>query len=65
MRQYNISPDSFIKKVPKNNRKEEENDKNLVAVNGAVFNRKDSILKKTLAKLYFLLSYCIFSIIRK
>ena len=52
MRQYNISPDSFIKKVPKANAKDEESDKTLVAVNGSVYERKDSILKTTLAELY-------------
>ena len=52
MRQYNISPDSFIKKVPNSKAKEEENSDNLVAVNGSVYARKDSILKTTLAELY-------------
>jgi len=53
MRQFNISPDSFLKKVTKENTKKYKEDKSLIVCeNGAVFKKEDSILKKILSDLY-------------
>lgn len=53
MRQFNISPDSFIEKIPKNKVKEMRKDKSVIVCdNGVVYNTEESILKKILSDLY-------------
>lgn len=53
MRQFNISPDSFIEKVPKNKIPEKRKDKSVIVCdNGVVYNTEESILKKILSDLY-------------
>lgn len=53
MRQFNISPDSYVDLIPKS--KIEERRKNLdeiVCENGVVYKKEDSILKKIMSDLY-------------
>lgn len=54
MRQFNISPDSYIKTIDVDDiEKERENKDVIVCVNGAVFDgTKDSILKKLITDMY-------------
>lgn len=52
MRQMNVSPESFKKKVSPEKRKEEEGDNNIVSVTGAVYDTERSILKDVLTRLY-------------
>lgn len=52
MRQLNVSPESFIKKVDPKKRKTEEGDNKIVSVTGAVYDTELSILKRILTKLY-------------
>ena len=52
MRQMNVSPESFIKKVKPEMRNEEKSDDKIVAVTGAVYDKEDSILKEILTDLY-------------
>jgi DNA polymerase elongation subunit (family B) len=53
MRQFNISPDSFIKLVPKSEIKKAREDKNtIVCENGVIYKKQDSILKQILSDLY-------------
>lgn len=52
MRQMNVSPESFIKKVKPENRDSEKADDKIVAVTGAVYEKEDSILKEILTDLY-------------
>ena len=53
MRQFNISPDAYKEIIPKSQVKERRNNKDeIVCVNGVVYDKKDSILKKILTDLY-------------
>jgi len=52
MRQMNISPESFIKKVSPDERKKEISDDKIVAITGAVYKSGGSILKDILSDLY-------------
>lgn len=52
MRQLNVSPESFIKKVDPDKRKGEEGNDKIVSVTGAIYDNKLSILKKILTRLY-------------
>ena len=53
MRQFNISPDSFIEQVSESEVKERRKDENvIVCENGVVYKKEDSILKKILGDLY-------------
>jgi DNA polymerase elongation subunit (family B) len=53
MRQFNISPDSFIEKIPEAKIQERRKDKNVIVCdNGVVYNTEESILKKILSDLY-------------
>ena len=52
MRQMNVSPESFKKKVTPEKRKEEEGENNIVSVTGAVYDTERSILKDVLTRLY-------------
>ena len=53
MRQFNISPDSFIEQVPEAEIEERRKDNNvIVCENGVVYKKEDSILKKILSDLY-------------
>ena len=53
MRQFNISPDSFIEKVPAGKVEERRKDKNVIVCdNGVVYNTEESMLKKILSDLY-------------
>ena len=53
MRQFNISPDSFIEMIPKSEIKEKrENPNIIVCENGASYRKEDSMLKKILSDLY-------------
>jgi len=52
MRQMNVSPESFIKKVSPEKRNAEISDDRIVAVTGAVYNTERSILKDVLTRLY-------------
>jgi len=53
MRQFNISPDSFVEKVPQNKIEEKRKDKSVIVCdNGVVYDTKESILKKILSDLY-------------
>jgi len=53
MRQFNISPDSFIEMVPENEIEERRKDDSvIVCENGVVYKKEDSILKKILSDLY-------------
>ena len=53
MRQFNISPDSFIEMVPEMEVLNRRSDKNvIVCENGAVYKKEDSMLKLILSDLY-------------
>jgi len=52
MRQLNVSPESFIKKVKPELREREVSDDRIVSVTGAVYSTKRSILKDVLSRLY-------------
>lgn len=53
MRQFNISPDSYIEQIPENKIEERRKDNNvIVCENGVVYKNEDSILKKILSDLY-------------
>ena len=53
MRQFNISPDSFIEMVPEMEVPNRRSDKNvIVCENGAVYKKEDSMLKLILSDLY-------------
>jgi DNA polymerase elongation subunit (family B) len=52
MRQINVSPDSFIKKVDPTVREVERASDRIVSVTGAVYKKDDSILKDILTDLY-------------
>jgi len=53
MRQFNISPDSYIEKVTAAKIEERRKDKNvIVCENGVVYNKEDSMLKQILTDLY-------------
>jgi DNA polymerase elongation subunit (family B) len=52
MRQMNVSPESFIKKVAPEKKDAELRDDRIVAINGAVYDTDTSILKEILADLY-------------
>jgi DNA polymerase elongation subunit (family B) len=52
MRQLNVSPDSFIRKVDPNNADAEKRDDRIVSVTGAVYRKDESILKNILTDLY-------------
>lgn len=52
MRQVNVSPESFVKKVDPNKRHIEEGDDKIVSVTGAVYSTERSILKDILTDLY-------------
>jgi hypothetical protein len=52
MRQLNVSPDSFIKKVEPTAGEAEKREDRIVSVTGAVYSKEDSILKNILTDLY-------------
>lgn len=52
MRQMNISPESFIKKVDPEKREKEKADDKIVSVTGAIYSTERSILKDVLTRLY-------------
>ena len=53
MRQFNISPDSYIEQVKNHEIKERREDTNVIVCdNGVVYSKEDSVLKKILADLY-------------
>jgi len=53
MRQFNISPDAFIEKIPTSKVEERRKDKNIIVCeNGVVYKNEESILKKILSDLY-------------
>jgi len=53
MRQFNISPESYIEQVPESENTQRRKDENvIVCENGVVFKKEDSILKKILSDLY-------------
>ena len=53
MRQFNISPDSFVEMVEESQIKERREDESvIVCENGVVYKKEDSILKKILSDLY-------------
>ncbi|MEN8793539.1 MAG: DNA polymerase domain-containing protein, partial [Flavobacteriales bacterium] len=53
MRQFNISPESFIEQIPQNEINERRKDENvIVCENGVVYKKEDSILKRILSDLY-------------
>jgi DNA polymerase elongation subunit (family B) len=52
MRQLNVSPESFIKKVDPDKRDKEKSEKTIVSVTGAVYDTERSILKDVLTRLY-------------
>jgi DNA polymerase elongation subunit (family B) len=52
MRQMNVSPESFIKKVHPDKREKEKAKNTIVSVTGAVYNTERSILKDVLERLY-------------
>jgi len=53
MRQFNISPDAFIEKIPKHEIAEKRKNKDIIVCdNGVVYNTEDSILRKLLTDLY-------------
>lgn len=52
MRQLNVSPESFIKKVKPENREKEISDDTIVSVTGAVYKTDESVLKGVLGRLY-------------
>ena len=52
MRQLNVSPESFIYKVNESSIKDEKRDDRIVAVNGCVYHKEESVMKKILDDLY-------------
>ena len=52
MRQLNVSPESFIKKVKPENRESEIGNDRIVSVTGAVYDTERSVLKDVLTRLY-------------
>ena len=52
MRQINVSPDSFIKKVDPTKKDQEVAEDRIVSVTGAVYKTEESILKQILGDLY-------------
>jgi DNA polymerase elongation subunit (family B) len=52
MRQMNISPESFLKKVEPEKREKEKSNDTIVSVTGAVYSTERSILKDVLTRLY-------------
>ena len=53
MRQFNISPESFIEQLPEKDINERRKDESvIVCENGVVYKKEDSILKKILSDLY-------------
>ena len=52
MRQLNVSPESFIRKVKPEIRDKEVGDDRIVSVTGAVYSTERSILKDVLSRLY-------------
>jgi len=52
MRQLNVSPESFKKKVSPEKRNAEKGENNIVSVTGAVYDTERSILKDVLTRLY-------------
>ena len=52
MRQMNVSPESFIKKVKPDEGINQKSDKTIVSVTGAVYDTERSILKDVLTRLY-------------
>lgn len=52
MRQINISPESFIKKIDPAAAQKEKSDDKIVSVTGAIYKKEDSILKNILTELY-------------
>lgn len=53
MRQFNISPDSYVEKIGKSEIAERRKDKEVIVCdNGVVYNTDDSILRKILSDLY-------------
>jgi len=53
MRQFNISPDSFVEKIPEAKIQERRKDKKVIVCdNGVVYNTEESMLKKILSDLY-------------
>jgi DNA polymerase elongation subunit (family B) len=52
MREMNVSPESFIKKINPSDVNKEKGDDRIVSVNGAVYLTEESILKKILSRLY-------------
>ena len=52
MRQLNVSPESFIRKVKPEIREREIGDDRIVSVTGAVYSTERSILKDVLTRLY-------------
>ena len=53
MRQFNISPESYVEQVNEIDIPERRKDENvIVCENGVVYQKEDSILKKILADLY-------------
>lgn len=52
MRQMNVSPESFVKKVAPSARENELADDKIVSVTGAVYEKKESVLKRILSRLY-------------
>ena len=52
MRQLNVSPESFIRKVKPEIREREIGDDRIVSVTGAVYSTERSILKDVLSRLY-------------
>ena len=53
MRQFNISPESYVEQIPQADINERRKDESvIVCENGVVFKKEDSILKKILSDLY-------------
>jgi DNA polymerase elongation subunit (family B) len=52
MRQLNVSPESFLKKVKPEKAIDEKADDRIVSVTGAVYSTERSILKDVLTRLY-------------
>jgi len=52
MRQINVSPESFIGKMPIEEANNLKNSDNIVSVTGAIYKKEDSVLKDILTELY-------------
>ena len=53
MRQFNISPDSYIEKISRNEIEDKRKNKDVIVCdNGVVYNDSESVLKKILGDLY-------------